>query len=54
MNEPVAEDEEALAEDIVRFFESLSKATRADYEALAALDRQYGEDADRQRLRAKS
>ena len=38
----------------VRFFESLPKSVRADYDALATLDRQFGEDADRQRLRAKS
>lgn len=33
-----------LAADLVRFFRSLPRAVRAEYDALAALDREHGED----------
>ncbi|MCW5831001.1 MAG: hypothetical protein KIS78_00920 [Labilithrix sp.] len=33
-------------EDVVAFFLSLPKARRRDYDALAALDRRFGEDVE--------
>lgn len=32
------------AVDLIRFFRSLGEAARRDYEALAAKDREFGED----------
>jgi hypothetical protein len=37
------------ANDLVRFFRALSPDARRDYEALAALDREFGEDAAAER-----
>ena len=34
----------AAAEDLVRFFRALPAAARREYDALAQLDRTYGED----------
>ena len=36
-------------EDVVAFFLSLPKARRREYDALAELDRQFGEDVEAER-----
>lgn len=35
--------------DLVRFFRALSPAARREYEALAAKDREFGEDVEAER-----
>lgn len=42
-------DPEAGARDLVAFFVALGAAALREYEALAALDREYGEDVARER-----
>ena len=37
------------AVDLIRFFRSLDEAARRDYEALAAKDREFGEDVAAER-----
>lgn len=43
MSEPLSS---TSVEDIVAFFSSLPKAKRLEYEALAELDRTFGEDVE--------
>jgi hypothetical protein len=42
-------DPEAGARDLIAFFRALGPEARRDYEALAAKDREYGEDVTAER-----
>lgn len=46
MSDETTQDPAELAQDLVRFFRALPTSARRDYEALAALDRELGEDVD--------
>ncbi len=47
MNNEEEADAEALAQAIIAFFHALPAATRREYEALAEIDREKGEDVSR-------
>jgi len=45
-------DPDAGAKDLVSFFHALDASARRDYAALAALDREFGEDVAKERRAA--
>lgn len=42
-------DAESVSDEIVRFFETLDDEARRAYEELAARDRSFGEDVEKER-----